>query len=57
MVAAIAVDGDPSAKAEVTRLLKLNPDYDSWIDGVDAADVDQIAFITAANLARLHQRS
>jgi len=49
LVAAIAWQKlTPPVKAEVTRLLKENPNYDDWIQGVAAADVDEVAFITAA---------
>ncbi len=49
MVAAIAWRKlTPSVKQELTRLLKLNPEYDTWIEGVSDSDADEIAFITAA---------
>lgn len=38
----------PGARATVSRLLKLNPDYPRWIAGVPAARRAQIAFIQAA---------
>jgi len=49
MVAAVAWQKlTSSERAEVSRLLKQNPDYDTWIDGVDPSQADEIAFITAA---------
>jgi S1/P1 Nuclease len=49
MVAAVAWEKlTPAVKTEVSRLLKLNPQYDSWTDGVSAADKDEVAFIMAA---------
>jgi hypothetical protein len=38
----------PAAKAEATRLLKLNPQYSTWIQGVAAGQRDQVAFVKAA---------
>ncbi|MCP3441298.1 S1/P1 nuclease [Bradyrhizobium sp. CCGUVB14] len=38
----------PAAKQEATRLLKLNPQYDGWIQGVPASQRDQVAFVKAA---------
>ena len=38
----------PAVKAEVTRPLKLNPNYETWVEGVDASHADEIAFIIAA---------
>ncbi|MCP3460703.1 S1/P1 nuclease [Bradyrhizobium sp. CCGUVB23] len=38
----------PAAKQEATRLLKLNPQYDGWIQGVPAGQRDQVAFVKAA---------
>lgn len=49
IVAAIAYDLlTPAAKAEATRLLRLNPDYRRWITGASEHDRDEIAFVTAA---------
>ncbi|HXJ43209.1 MAG TPA: S1/P1 nuclease, partial [Bryobacteraceae bacterium] len=49
MVAAIAWKKlTPSVRVEVSRLLKQNPNYDLWVEGADAAEADEIAFITAA---------
>jgi hypothetical protein len=36
------------AKKEAARLLKLNPQYDSWVQGVSAGRRDQVAFVKAA---------
>lgn len=38
----------PAAKQEATRLLKLNPQHDGWIQGVPASRRDQVAFVKAA---------
>jgi len=38
----------PAARAQVTELLKLNPEYASWISHAPAQERDQIAFVTAA---------
>jgi hypothetical protein len=38
----------PAVRAQVSRLLELNPDYPRWIAGVPAARRAQIAFIQAA---------
>jgi hypothetical protein len=38
----------PAARAQTTELLKLNPEYASWISDAPAQERDQIAFVTAA---------
>ena len=38
----------PAVRAQVGRLLKLNPDYGSWIAGVPTARRAEVAFIEAA---------
>jgi hypothetical protein len=38
----------PAARAIVTALLKLNPNYPQWVAGVAASDKDMVAFIVAA---------
>ena len=38
----------PQARSKAGELLKFNPDYSKWTDGVADADRDRIAFITAA---------
>lgn len=38
----------PAAKKEATRLLKMNPQYKTWIRGLTAGQRDQIAFVKAA---------
>jgi hypothetical protein len=49
MVASIAWHQlDATTQAKVTALIKRNPDYDSWISGVAAADRDEFAFMKAA---------
>lgn len=49
MVAAVAWNHlTPPVRAEVGRLLKLNPQYDTWINGVDPKRADEFAFIVAA---------
>jgi hypothetical protein len=52
MVAAVAWDhlGDAS-RARVTALLKLNPDYVTWIADTTPAERDRIAFVRAATWA------
>src|SRR3954465_9489189 len=37
-----------TARAEATRLIKLNPLHDSWVMGVRARDRDRTAFVTAS---------
>jgi|SRR5579871_626386 len=47
--AAVAWDKlTPAAKKKATRLLKLNPQYKTWIKGVPVGQRDQIAFVKAA---------
>jgi hypothetical protein len=49
MVAAVAWDHlSASTRVKVTALLKLNPDYQTWITGAAPDAVDQIAFVEAA---------
>jgi hypothetical protein len=49
MVAALAwTHLAPSTQTKVTALLKLNPDYQTWIAGASADTVDEIAFVEAA---------
>jgi hypothetical protein len=38
----------PAAKARASALLKLNPHYAKWTQGVAAADKDRVAFLEAA---------
>jgi hypothetical protein len=47
--AAVAWDQlTPAAKKEATRLLKLNPQYSTWIQGVLANQRDEVTFVKAA---------
>jgi len=47
--AAVAWDKlTPQAKQEATRLLKLNPQYETWINGIPAGPRDEVAFVRAA---------
>ena len=49
MVAAIAYDKlEPGARAKVDKLIKLNPMYSKWANGVASADKGKIAFMHAA---------
>jgi hypothetical protein len=49
MVAAIAWQNlNDTVRARAAQLLKLNPDYGTWIANVAPAQQDQIAFVTAA---------
>jgi hypothetical protein len=41
----------PAVRAEVARLLKLNPDYARWVAGVPAPQRAEVAFIQAATWA------
>lgn len=51
-IAAIAWDGlKPGTKAKVSRLLRLNPDYDDWIDGFSSREKSKAAFTRAAGWA------
>jgi hypothetical protein len=48
-VAAVAYSKlTPSTKDKVASLLRRNPDYANWIEGVPAADRDRVAFAMAA---------
>jgi hypothetical protein len=38
----------PAARVKATALLKLNPDYATWVQGVSAASRDETAFVRAA---------
>jgi hypothetical protein len=50
LVAAVAWDNmTPEARAEAGRLLKLNPYYPRWVQGVAAGRQDRAAFIKAAS--------
>src|SRR6516165_6106218 len=47
--AAVAWDKlTPQAKQEATRLLKLNPQYETWINAIPAGPRDEVAFVRAA---------
>src|SRR5581483_7228996 len=49
MVAAVAYEKlTPEARARVSHLLQLNPDYPKWIEHASGADRDRIAFVMAA---------
>lgn len=49
MVAAVAWDLlDENTRERVVALLKLNPDYESWIEDRNDADKDKIAFVMGA---------
>ena len=51
-IAAVAYDRlDPTVRAKVNALIKLNPDYPKWIDGVADADRDRFAFVHASTWA------
>ena len=51
-IAAVAYDHlDPSVPANVDAMIKLNPDYAKWIDGVVDADRDRFAFVRASTWA------
>jgi len=51
-IAAVAYDRlDPAVRAKVNALIKLNPDYSKWVDGVADADRDRFAFVRASTLA------
>lgn len=41
----------PNAKTEVAKLLKLNPDYSTWVAGVAASKKNKTAFVKAATWA------
>jgi hypothetical protein len=42
---------DPAVRAKVDALIKLNPDYSKWIDGVADANRDRFAFVHASTWA------
>jgi hypothetical protein len=49
LVAASAYDGlTPPVKKKVDALLKLNPEYSTWVKGVAAKDKGKVAFMMAA---------
>jgi len=49
MVAAVAWDLlDENTRERVVALLKLNPDYDSWVEDRKESEKDKIAFVMAA---------
>ena len=48
VAAAAWKDLTPEAREKAAALLRLNPDYATWVQGVQAADVDVTAFIRAA---------
>ena len=51
-VAAVAYDRlTPAARAEVSRLLRLNPNYGRWTMGVDRSERDEVAFLEASTWA------
>lgn len=39
---------DGRSRERVSALLKLNPDYPKWIEGVPAVDRDEVAFLRAS---------
>jgi len=48
-IAALAYDQlTPAARAKTDALIKLNPQYDSWVAGVEAGKAAQYAFIRAS---------
>jgi hypothetical protein len=50
MTAAVAWDQmTDTARKRASELLKLNPDYDSWVKGIPDADKDKTAFMRAAS--------
>jgi hypothetical protein len=50
--AAVAYDRlDPAVRAKVDALIKLNPDYSKWVDGIADADRDRFAFVHASTWA------
>jgi hypothetical protein len=52
LVAAIAYEKlEPSARTRVAELLKLHPQYETWVKNVDAKDRERVAFVTAATWA------
>lgn len=49
MTAAVAWDQmTPAARKRVAELLKKNPDFDTWVQGVPDADKDKTAFVRAS---------
>jgi S1/P1 Nuclease len=49
MTAAVAWEQmTPAARKRASELLKLNPDYDTWVKGIPAAAKDKTAFVRAA---------
>jgi hypothetical protein len=49
MTAAVAWEQmTPAARKRASELLKLNPDYNSWVKGIPAAAKDKTAFVRAA---------
>jgi S1/P1 Nuclease len=58
MVAAVAWEQlTDTAKAHAVELLKLNPQYGSWVNGAAEADRDEIAFVRAATWSDFIKRS
>jgi hypothetical protein len=56
-VAAIAWEAmTPAAKAEAGKLLTHNPLYNGWVDNVEAAERDRVAFIKSAQWADVIKR-
>jgi hypothetical protein len=51
IAAAAYVRLKPDARAEVARLLRLNPDYAAWTAGAPEAERDRIAFVRASTWA------
>ncbi|MFG1377343.1 S1/P1 nuclease [Xanthobacter autotrophicus ATCC 700551] len=51
-IAAIAYDQlTPTARAKADALIRLNPQYASWVAGVPAGDAAQVAFVRASTWA------
>jgi len=48
VAAAAWKDLTPDARAKAIALLRLNPDYPAWVQGVAPADADTVAFVRAA---------
>lgn len=48
VAAAAWKDLAPETRAKASALLRLNPDYPNWVQGVAAEDVDMVAFVRAA---------
>jgi hypothetical protein len=52
MIAAVAYEKlTPVARARVTRLLQLNPDYPKWVSRASRENRDEVAFVIAATWA------